>query len=100
MTEGRDAIQSDLDKLEKWVHVNLRGSTRPSARYRTLVSAVPDASADWEKNFRRMALQKRTWGALVDEKLDMSHQCVLAAQKVNCILPGLHQKRGQQWEER
>jgi len=40
-----------------------RGSTRPSARYRTWVRAIPDMSTDWEKNSLRANLWRRTWGS-------------------------------------
>jgi len=39
-SEGQDAIQRDLEKLEKWTSVNLTSFNRPSARSCTWVGTT------------------------------------------------------------
>jgi len=88
--EGRDAIQRDLDKLEKCEHRlglcephevqqgQVQGPARGSGQSQTQVQAG-----------QRVAREQPSGeglGLLMDEKLNMSRQCALAAQKANCIL--------------
>jgi len=84
--EGRDTIQRNLDKLERWAQVNLTrfntakykvlhlGQSNPRYIYR--LGEEPLESSHTEKNLR----------VLVDENLNRSHQYALAAWKANSIL--------------
>ncbi|GAB0186968.1 mitochondrial enolase superfamily member 1 [Grus japonensis] len=80
--EGRDAIQRDLDRLERWAHANRMKFNKAKCK----VGAIPSTATGWARNRLKAALRRRTWGVLIDEKLNMSWQCALAAQKANHVL--------------